>query len=435
MKEKVKMQMIVPELILAMLLAGCGDSGVAQEATNSQPTQTYESASAETREVQEPKEEISNESEPADEAPEPETTEALSKENFAVNDPIIIGEDELEEMEAEEAEETEEKVEVEQVKADKEEAESQPAYEFGSLDGSLDAVLEACSTSALCETDKEASVIRTSVNPYDVVYDYGEVYDAYADACDWSLVFDIDYYMTEFPMLALQYHYDEELLFEHFRTVGVHEGRQGSKDFNVYAYAINADKSVNDAFKGEYAAYYIYYMMNYDKESSVDAITPHNGKDTHTQYKVVYTWYQKAELAKVNKYREAEGVKKVMCDPELSAFANYRAYLNAHDGYIAHDWAEENISSGSGIGNDYIRIMSGGKGKNYAENTFTNYMTTRSGASTIGAVKYNSSKPHHDAMVNSLYGYIGISNILWDDANGRGNAHSQFDVYLDDMGE
>lgn len=52
------------------------------------------------------------------------------------------------------------------------------------------------------------------------------------NACDWSLVFDADYYKKAFPMLAVQYHQDNALLLEHFQTVGIHEGRQGSANFN-----------------------------------------------------------------------------------------------------------------------------------------------------------------------------------------------------------
>ena len=54
-------------------------------------------------------------------------------------------------------------------------------------------------------------------NPYDVEWDYGELYDAYIEEADWSLVFDAEYYKQAFPMLATLYHENDELLLEHHR--------------------------------------------------------------------------------------------------------------------------------------------------------------------------------------------------------------------------
>ena len=41
---------------------------------------------------------------------------------------------------------------------------------------------------------------------YDVDWDYGADYQEQVSLCDWSKVFDVEYYMDTFPMLALQYH-------------------------------------------------------------------------------------------------------------------------------------------------------------------------------------------------------------------------------------
>ena len=58
----------------------------------------------------------------------------------------------------------------------------QAANKFGSLAD----IAEACSTKATCETEAKAAMIDvcSEVNPYDVIYDYGEAYEAYVDACD-----------------------------------------------------------------------------------------------------------------------------------------------------------------------------------------------------------------------------------------------------------
>ena len=70
-------------------------------------------------------------------------------------------------------------------------------------------------------------------NPYDLTWRYGpdvekrkevnaenwdELYRSYVATCDWSLVFDAEYYKQAFPMLAKLYHENDELLLEHFQT-------------------------------------------------------------------------------------------------------------------------------------------------------------------------------------------------------------------------
>ena len=111
--------------------------------------------------------------------------------------------------------------------------------------------------------------VENGHNPYDVEWDYGELYDAYIEEADWSLVFDADFYMESFPALALLYQYDEELLLEHFQTVGIHEGRQGNETFNVAAYQENCKKELRHAFGDHYECYYFYWMLNQDSQKGV----------------------------------------------------------------------------------------------------------------------------------------------------------------------
>ena len=111
--------------------------------------------------------------------------------------------------------------------------------------------------------------MRKNHETYDVDWDYGSDYEDYAHMADWSKIFDADYYMDTFPMLALQYHYDEEQLLRHFQTVGVHEGRQGSENFNVGAYMDWCAENLpytTEAFQGNYALYYIFYAAAFDEQ-------------------------------------------------------------------------------------------------------------------------------------------------------------------------
>lgn len=296
---------------------------------------------------------------------------------------------------------------------------------------SLDDIHDACSTKASCETDLENCVIMVnSENPYDVDYDYGNVYDFYVDACDWSLVFDADFYKATFPMLALQYHDDKDLLLRHFQTVGVHEGRQGSKSFNVGAYMDNCKSFVSNAFGEDYAAYYVFYMLNYKSESSVDTVNRTKGNESRTQYATVMTAFQARELEAVNEYRESAHADAVEFDSELGAFANYRAYLNAHDGWEAHDWFREHGNNGDGLVWKLTRSLFKDGRCSLSENTITNTGARNSMCTKLPAVNYDSSKSHHDAMVNPDFTFIGISNMTWNDDST--NYHSQFDVFTPD---
>ena len=76
---------------------------------------------------------------------------------------------------------------------------------------SADYIQDVTNVQATCETEYKACVVDVhSDHPYDVVWDYGEVYNDLVSECDWSLVFDAEYYKKTFPILALQYNYDDD---------------------------------------------------------------------------------------------------------------------------------------------------------------------------------------------------------------------------------
>ena len=285
----------------------------------------------------------------------------------------------------------------------------------------LDGIKSICGLTAEVETNIAACRVDTinGHNPYDVVYDFGEEYQAYVDACDWSLVFDADYYMDTFPMLAVQYHYDEDLLLEHFQTIGIHEGRQGSADFNVKAYAVNGKRATFDTFRGNLEGYYFYYMLNYDSEKNVNTTTLPSGNPVASMYKFRPTALQAAELEGINEYREAVDSDALTLHAEICALANYRAYLNAHDGWKAHEWAIQNTDTLINYGK-----MIGGDGC-VSENTVTFHTGNTRGK--VCVANYANSEPHYNAMVNNKFTCMGVSNVY----NGTYTS-SQFDVFLKD---
>ena len=286
---------------------------------------------------------------------------------------------------------------------------------------SLEAISEICGLKATVEKRIANCYvdIENAENPYDVTWDYGEDYNAYVDACDWSLVFDADYYMDTFPMLAMLYNYDEDLLLVHFQTVGIHEGRQGSADFNVSAYATNADSELYDTFGRNFEGYYIYYMLNYETEKNIDTVNNADGTPTLVQYTQKLTALQRAELEGINEYRADLGREPLVFDSELAAAANLRAYMNASSNMGGHDWANANT-------NDiysWIRILGA---DTFSENTVTIRHSVYKGATHVE--DYANSDAHYEAMTDSRFDFTGISNTYT-----GSNLTSQFDVFTGEL--
>lgn len=295
-----------------------------------------------------------------------------------------------------------------------------------SVSGSVSAIKNICGIKSKVEKDISACIVNTYTdhNPYDVEYDYGKNYDSFVKTCDWSLVFDADFYIKSFPLLAMQYHNNKSLLLEHFQTIGIHEGRQGNKSFNVGVYMNNCDSSVKNAFGNNYEGYYFYYMLNYASEKSVNAAS---GSDSKLQQKAIMTALQSEELKGVNMYRREVGVADIAFDSELAAFANYRGYLNSHDGYKVHDWfrASENKT----VLNYIVDLYNA---QSLGENTATTNCessTCHHPSCNYGRTyyeNYRASEPHYKAMIASKNDLIGCGNCY-----KAPYVVSQFDTFID----
>lgn len=262
-------------------------------------------------------------------------------------------------------------------------------------------------------------------NPYDVVWDYGRTYGkfvkAVGDAGRWDVLFDVDFYTENYPMLAKLYHDDEDLLLEHFQTVGVHEGRQGSEAFNVAAYMENCDQSLVKAFGDAYECYYFYWALNQDSEGGVDTQS-----DGHPlQMTVKLTSLQATELRKVNEYRAEVGAEPVTVHPEFLAFANYRAWCDFTGDYEGHDWFYAN--------QDYLtRVLKGYGARKIGENTV--YGETGSSGPSLHTYyrNYYNSPEHYKTMVNTDYAWFACSNTYWGNT-GSGYRYCEYDMYLNAM--
>ena len=269
-------------------------------------------------------------------------------------------------------------------------------------------------------------------NPYDVVWDYGSEYDAYVrlveDAGMWKVLFDAEYYMDTYPMLAMLYHKDEDLLLEHFQTVGIHEGRQGSKDFNVAAYMENCDSKLADAFGDSYECYYFYYALNQKTESKVDVANESNKYPI--QMDIALTALQRQELTAINEYRKEVDSDEVTANAEFLAFANYRAWVNyTNDEKYAqlnhgHDWATDNEDI---IHDIMMKHFDAGL---FAENTVHVDNASKRVNDKDYAKKYRDSSEHYKSMVNNKYVIAAPSNVYarWYEDKVH---YCQYDLYLD----
>lgn len=278
----------------------------------------------------------------------------------------------------------------------------------------------------LFETQKGQYIFvdtEDSHNPYDLTWRYGPdtnrlkevespewdaLYRSYVDACDWSLVFDVEYYKKAFPMLAKLYHDNDALLLEHFQTQGVHEGRQASANFNVSAYMANCDGVLVDAFGENYECYYFYYMLNQNTQKSVST---KNSDSAYPRWLTLELSMQQSDEYKgVNNYRERAKAAPIEIDPEIVALANYRAWTDAEYNLYAHDWIADPANDKEIY--DILRNLSCDR---LGENTVKWYSTDNKNGRDMFVVSYARSKDHYDAMVSTSYCYFGCSNPYWSD--------------------
>ena len=289
---------------------------------------------------------------------------------------------------------------------------------------SADYIQDVTNVQATCETEYKACVVDVhSDHPYDVVWDYGEVYNDLVSECDWSLVFDAEYYKKTFPILALQYNYDDDLLLEHFQTVGIHEGRQGSADFCVNAYLYNCDSSVYNTFKQNFAAYYIYYMLNYDTEKDINTVKAEGkyaDKEMQTQLKIILTASQTDEWNAVCAERKSKDIYAYTLDAEDIAFANYRCYINAidsKDDLKGHEWMDLDY-----VNLNYVSGLYGKTVQKFSENTV--HSDCRLSIPTNAYRHYRNSESHYNAIISEKYQNFGCSNAY----NGK-NYSCQFEIF------
>ena len=217
--------------------------------------------------------------------------------------------------------------------------------------------------------------VNTYVDHYIIV----ALNDAYG-----QYLFDCEYYMKKYPALAFLYDYDETALMYHFYTIGMYEGRQGCKDFNVNAY-MRANFATTSDYKNNtnLAKYYIKYAESRYLGTTSKTYQKHSTDSLQLR---IYDPSFDAYLETVNSYRKQEGLSNystvnAYTQAEMNALANYRCrYDVLNSNSYAHNYAQ--IVGKAFNSNDLISNTTWNMG--YSENkALFKYSTTKYGSSNV----------------------------------------------------
>ncbi|NLL78833.1 MAG: hypothetical protein GX234_03390 [Clostridiales bacterium] len=189
--------------------------------------------------------------------------------------------------------------------------------------------------------------------------------DTVSSAEQYALIFDPAYYTAANPDVAAAFGSDANLLFQHFLTTGIAEGRQGSASFNVYSYAANNPDLVV-VFGPDLPAYYKHYITSGFAEGRSATGSPSASvqpvSEQTTQTKSTDPTIGEVHTL-VNQYRQENDCSALSLSDDLNKAANIRAteleQSFSHtrpDGSecfsamkslgISYGWAGENIAKG-----------------------------------------------------------------------------------------
>ncbi len=157
-----------------------------------------------------------------------------------------------------------------------------------------------------------------------------------SDVQTFAPVFNSTYYAEKNADLASAYGNNEALLFQHFITCGMAEGRQGSEEFNVKAYRDNYT-DLNAVFGDDLTSYYLHYIISGKAEGRIATpITPSPSTPTsttstptentvHSMFTEKQWEYANRVIELVNKERTTYGLGSVSPLHNLSSAAQARA--------------------------------------------------------------------------------------------------------------
>lgn len=115
---------------------------------------------------------------------------------------------------------------------------------------------EADAKTALTERDILSSLSST---PVYVVEENGNETEANAEEAVSNTIFNADFYADTYPDLKAAFGNDSNLLYNHFVTTGMAEGRQGSANFNVLVYK-EKNPDLQAVFQDNLTEYYNHFV-------------------------------------------------------------------------------------------------------------------------------------------------------------------------------
>lgn len=245
---------------------------------------------------------------------------------------------------------------------------------------------------------------------YDVnTYVYHYIAD-YLDLKYGKMLFDYDFYCETYPMLALLFDYNKEALKQHFYSIGMFEGRQGSKLFNVDNY----NTSDNDT---DLASYYITYVT-----SAPTFNTPVRTDADRVQVKLYDPAFESYVLDVTPDHHAPafeHHLPSAYVQGELNAVASNRAYyelgdydINAHD--LMEDFAGTYLTDHMGS-NKYVRNHYGEC--KYTASSYVNFNAlnnARVQKESDTMIAWRRCESHYNMATNARWLYVGQGHVYAD---------------------
>lgn len=148
-------------------------------------------------------------------------------------------------------------------------------------------------------------------------------------APDYSLVFDAHYYYDKYEDLEKAYGENPFHLFNHFLTLGMREGRQAIKSFNVYDYAKNNLDLIVRFGTSDLSRYYIHYITEgYQEGRSCKtpySVTDNSNNNNSNVSADTLNSYARSVVDMINQARTSMGVNALGYTSDLGAAAMLRA--------------------------------------------------------------------------------------------------------------
>lgn len=227
-------------------------------------------------------------------------------------------------------------------------------------------------------------------------------------APDYSLVFDADYYHDKYEDLEKAYGKNPFQLFNHFLTLGMREGRQAIKSFNVYDYAANNLDLIVRFGTSDLSKYYIHYITEgYQEGRSCKtpySVSDNTDTDNNTDVSAdTLNSYARSLIDMINQARVSMGVNALGNTSDLASAAS----LRASDLMTLYSHTRPNGSNYSNALDIY--------GVNYSDS----YEVIANGYTDPYAVMndWTFNSDVSSSLTNKKYKHIGIGCSV--DANGR----------------